>query len=131
MAIDSPEARDALHVVFVEDDAAVLNGLRFAFEAEGYRAHVYSSAEEVLNSPLPERRFCLVLDEKLPGLGGLGLLAALRAQGVAAPAILITTSPNRLLRERAAALNVEIVEKPLLGDALSRTVREALARAPL
>jgi two-component system, LuxR family, response regulator FixJ len=130
VSLGASDAPGPLHVVFVEDDAAVLNALRFAFQAEGYCANVFRAAEDVLRASLPEGRVCFVLDEKLPGLGGLGLLEGLRTRGVAAPAILITTSPSRALRDRAAALNVEIVEKPLLGDALSRKVREALARAP-
>jgi FixJ family two-component response regulator len=114
-------------VVLVEDDPAVLSALTFAFETDGYAVRACADAEDLLASPPDGTRFCLVIDEKLPGLSGLDLLARLRARGVDAPAILITTRPNDPTRRRAAAAGVEIVEKPLLGDALPRMVRAAFA----
>ena len=45
-------------------------------------------------------------------------------------AILITTNPRRALRAQAAFAGVEIIEKPLLTDALRDSVRSALDAAP-
>jgi hypothetical protein len=45
-----------------------------------------------------------------------------------APALLITTHPSAALRRDAAAANVEIVEKPLLGDVLAAKVRALSAK---
>jgi two-component system, LuxR family, response regulator FixJ len=113
-------------VILVEDDPAVLGALAFAFETDGYAVRSYANAEALLAAPPDRGRHCLVIDEKLPGLSGLDLLARLRIFGVATPAILITSNPTYLTRRRAAAAGVEIVEKPLLGDRLSKMVRAAL-----
>jgi len=73
---------------------------------------------------------CFIIDQKLPGMSGLELVAALRRQHVDVPAILITTHPTIILRERAARAGIPIVEKPLLGNALLERVQAALTGPP-
>lgn len=68
---------------------------------------------------------CFIIDEKLPGMTGLDVVAALRRQNVAAPVILITSHPTIVVKERAAKAGIPIVEKPLLGNALLERVRHA------
>ena len=114
-------------ILLVEDDQAVVNALTFSLELEGFDVRAYSDGETLLAStPLPTRG-CLVLDYNLPGMDGLDLLERLRAAEVNLPAILITTNPRRALRAQAALAGVEIIEKPLLTDALRDSVRTALA----
>jgi FixJ family two-component response regulator len=120
---------DPATLVLVDDDPAVLNALRFAFETEGYVVAAFKDAETLLAALKPPREFaCLVLDQRLAGMSGLALLSALRARDVAAPAILITTHPPTSLRKAAESAGVEIVEKPLLGRVLADKVRQAVAR---
>jgi FixJ family two-component response regulator len=113
-------------VVIVEDDPAVRSSLAFSLQAEGFSVRSYASAAEILREvPAPETA-CLVIDYKLPKMNGLDLLAELRRRQVAAPAILITTHPSAALRERAAATDTVLIEKPLLGEALFQEIRAAL-----
>jgi two-component system response regulator FixJ len=56
---------------------------------------------------------------------GLDLLRQLRKRQVSAPAILTTRRPSRSLRGRAAVAEARVVEKPLLGEALTDSVRAA------
>lgn len=114
-------------LVLVEDDRAVLGALTFAFETEGYQVAGFRDPTSALAASETARASCLVVDQGLPGMTGLQVVAHLRAQGVAAPALLITTHPTAQLRRDAAAAHIEIVEKPLLGDVLAAKVR-ALAR---
>jgi two-component system, LuxR family, response regulator FixJ len=115
--------------VLVDDDPALLHALSFAFETEGYDVRSFADAEALLADPkAPAGSVCLVLDQRLPGMSGLALLAKLRAQNVAAPAILITTNPPSAVRREAEAAGVEIVEKPLLGADLADKVRAAVER---
>lgn len=87
----------------------------------------FADAESLLANPeVPRASACLVLDQKLPGMSGLALLAALRARNVGAPAILITSNPTAALRLEARAAGAEIVEKPLLDRVLASKVREAV-----
>jgi hypothetical protein len=43
--------------------------------------------------------------------------------------VLITSNPSTSLRRRAAAVDVPIVEKPLLGNALVDAIRTALSES--
>jgi two-component system response regulator FixJ len=110
-------------LVLIEDDRAVLGALTFAFETEGYQVAAFRDPASALAGSETARASCLVVDQRLPGMTGLQVVARLRAQGVAAPALLITTHPTAQLRRDAAAAHIEIVEKPLLGDVLAAKVR--------
>jgi two-component system, LuxR family, response regulator FixJ len=112
-------------VVIVDDDPAVRSSLAFSLETEGIAARASARGAELLLE-LPNVG-CLVIDYKLTGMNGLDLLAELRRRRVVAPAILITTHPSSAVRARAAASGTALIEKPLLGDALFREIRAALA----
>jgi CheY-like chemotaxis protein len=64
-------------------------------------------------------------------LNGLEVSALLRSRGMKAPAILTTSNPDAQCLEEAAQLGVEVVEKPLLTDALSRKIAELIAARSL
>lgn len=118
-----PSAR---HLILVDDDPHVLHALRFAFETEGYRVRTHGRGEELLANLPMEPATCLVIDERLPGMSGLETVSQLRAKGVVAPAILITTHPTPQTIRRAAAARVQIVEKPLMDDSLANAIRAVL-----
>ena len=123
------EPRIAPCVVLVEDDPAVTRAIEFSFGLEGLRVRSYPDGATALASDQPAKAGCLVLDFHLPDMDGLELLEQLRADGVSAPAILITTNPKAALRQRALAAGAPIVEKPLLTDGLLDSVRHALKAA--
>ena len=113
-------------VVIVDDDAAVRAALEFTLELEGFDVVSCSSGEALLLRDLPTRRACLLIDERLPGISGLDALAQLRRRDVTLPAILMTSHPNPAVRAAAKAAGTPILEKPLIGDALSNAIRAAL-----
>ncbi len=113
-------------VIVVDDDAAVRSSLMFSLDIEGYAVRVYSNAMELLTSTELQSCACLIVDQRLPGLTGLELLALLRARHVLAPAILITTYPDEALRKGALAAHVQIVEKPLMENTLLECLRNAV-----
>lgn len=114
-------------LALVDDDPAVRHALSFAFETAGISVATFSDGESALAAPDQQAWRCLVLDQRLPGVSGLGLLERLRAAGVSAPCFLITTHPSRDTRSRASLAGVEIIEKPLLDNQLLSKVRIALA----
>lgn len=122
MAPANPPPKLAL----VDDDAALRHALSFAFETAGFDVAAFADGESALAAPDRSWR-CLILDQKLPGMTGLELLAQLKAAGVAVPALLITTHPSRDLCAQAREAGVEIVEKPLLDGLLADKVRHLIA----
>ena len=112
-------------VLVVDDDPAVLSSLEFALQTEGFSVTTYASGTDLLQVGQMPARGCFVIDYYLPGMNGLEIALALRARGIDLPIILITTHPPRTLRQSAAAEGIDIVEKPLLGNTLSETIRAA------
>lgn len=115
-------------VLIVEDDHSLLSALTFALDAEGFDVRPYHDGESLLAETRATDVDCLVVDLKLPRMDGLSLLATLRARNVRAPAILITSHPNRRCESEARAAGVEIVEKPLVDGALGQAIERALNR---
>ena len=116
-------------VVIIDDDVAVRDSLKFSLEIEGFAVRLWASGLEFLNEPGPPTYGCLVVDQNMPGLSGLDLIAVLRDRKIFAPAILITSHPNRALRERAATAGIPIIEKPFLNGDLVNGIRQALAQS--
>jgi FixJ family two-component response regulator len=117
-------------LVLVDDDGALRSALKFALELDGYRVQTFASGEALLEADLPARNVCLVVDENLPGMGGLDSVGALRARSQDLPALLITSHPGPELRRRAGRMRVPIIEKPLIDDLLIRNIRWVLGQTP-
>lgn len=113
-------------VLVVEDDVAVGGAVAFALRAEGYDVILCANPEDAMAQALHSPPACLVVDYLLPDMDGLALIGALRRRGVYPAAVLVTTNPDRRCRHRAAKANVPIIEKPLIGDALSVQINRLL-----
>ena len=118
-------------IVVVDDDEAVRGSLKFALEIEGFAVRTYPKGDDLLGDDLRLADCaCFIIDQKLPGMNGLDVVAKLRKEHIAAPVILITSHPTSVVQQLAAQAGVPIVEKPLLGNALIDRLRDALAQAP-
>jgi two-component system, LuxR family, response regulator FixJ len=113
-------------VIVIDDDLAVRNSLKFSLEIEGLTVRSYATGAELLSAGDLALCNCLVVDQNMPGMNGLDLIALVRARSFAAPAILITSHPSPSLRDRAQKAGVPIVEKPLLGNALLDKIRDVV-----
>ena len=69
----------------VEDDASFRRALERLLRASGFEAHTFGSAEEFLNSAMPESHACLILDIHLPGMSAFELLDHLTASALRPP----------------------------------------------
>lgn len=112
-------------IAIVDDDAAVCNSLKFSLELDGFAVRVFASAPEFLAAGDVAEYKCLVIDQRMPIMSGMELIEKLRKQSIMTPAILVISHPNVALTARAARVGIPIVEKPLLGNALLETIREA------
>ena len=77
-------------VFVVDDDEAVRGGLRRLIESVGLNVETYETAQAFLDSYSMERPGCLVLDIRMPGMGGLDLQERLANEGVQLPIIILT-----------------------------------------
>jgi CheY-like chemotaxis protein len=99
----SPEE---VRVLFVEDDSAVAQMYKLKLELDGYQVEVASDgvmALEMARTSLPDIIF---LDIRLPKLGGLEVLEALRADPdtQAVPVVILSSHSEQELVERGARL---------------------------
>jgi len=116
-------------VVIVDDDPAVCGSLKFSLELEGFAVRAYAGAGELLHAGDLSVCDCFVIDQRMPVMSGMELIAKLRDRDVLTPAILLISDPNPALSARAIAANIPIVEKPLLGNSLVEKIREVCQRA--
>jgi two-component system response regulator FixJ len=114
-------------IAVIDDDPAVCNSLKFSLELEGFTVRAYRSGAELLAAGDFDDCKCFIVDQRMPGMNGMDVIAELRQRKVSTPAILIISQPNKVLSDRAAAARVPIVEKPLLSNALVEKIREVCA----
>lgn len=117
-------------IAVVEDDGAVRSSLQFSLEAEGYDVCAFGAPAEALASPALRGADCVVVDYGLPGMDGLELIRALRSEQVECPVIIITGGPTLRCRREAGEVGAPVLEKPLMGPALSREIRAVLGGPP-
>ena len=79
---------EAATVFLVDADEAVRDAVASALRAAGFQVGTFDSAEQFLGAVRPDGRNCLVVDLDLPGMGGIALLKALAAAGLALPAVI-------------------------------------------
>ncbi|MEM6457926.1 MAG: response regulator [Planctomycetota bacterium] len=116
-------------VYLVDDDAGVLDSLRYLVESAGHRVETFENARQLLDRA--RRRpptGCLVADLRLPGMSGLDMIDALAELGVRLPTVVITGHGDVPAAVRAMKTGaIDFLEKPFSDEALLRRIDEALA----
>jgi len=113
----------------VDDDRSVVEAIVSLLESVGYAAAGFVSAQDFLNSPQLRRTACLILDLRMPGIGGLELQRRLAAENIHTPVIFITAHGDQELSAEALATGVTaLLRKPFSQESLLGALRSALAQ---
>lgn len=132
-AEDSP-ARTGGRVLLIDDDAAERAQVTSRLEASGYAVLAVSSGEEGLRLMRQHPFDAVVLDLVMPGLSGLEVLRAARADGRLSHLPFVVLSAMYMTRAERAVLGpgvAGVVRKgDVSGDELLRAVERALSAAP-
>jgi len=116
-------------VFVVDDDASVRDAVKKLLASVGLRVETFGSAHEFLNHKRPDGPGCLVLDVRLPDLGGLEFQRALAEANVHIPIIFITGHADVPMTVRAMKAGaVEFLTKPFRGQELLGAIQEAIAK---
>ena len=119
---------DKPRIAVVDDDESVRQGLANLISSVGHEAELYASAEELLASPKAGEAACLVLDLRMPGMGGLELQRRLAARSGGPPVIIITAhSHDEARAEALAAGAVAFLNKPFKEETLLGAISSALS----
>jgi len=113
----------------VDDDRSIVEAIVGLLESVGYAAAGFVSAQDFLNSPQLRRTACLILDVRMPGIGGLELQRRLAAQNIHTPVIFITAHGDQELSAEVLTTGATaLLRKPFSQEALLGALRSALAR---
>ncbi len=116
-------------VHIVDDDESIRLALDSLFRSVDLRTRAYGSVREFLEAGPPRGPGCLVLDVRLPGLGGLEFQAQLRGLGISLPVILMTGHgdiPMTVQAMKAGA--VDFLPKPFRDQDMLAAVTNAIDR---
>ena len=122
--------RDEKPICIVDDDAVVCDSLSALLDAHGFKALTHASSAAFLADERRARLGCLIINQHMKGIDGLGVLAILHDESIAVPSILITGRPDASIADRAAKLAVmAVLEKPFPTGRLIELVRAGLDRS--
>jgi two-component system, LuxR family, response regulator DctR len=114
-------------VYVVDDDDAVRSAVRLLFRTADLQVETFPSAAALLEQADLERRCCLLLDIRMPGMTGTELHDELRGRGVRAPVIFITGHGDIPMAVQAMKNGAyDFIEKPFDDEQLLSQVLEAL-----
>jgi DNA-binding NtrC family response regulator len=116
-------------LLIVDDETNVRLNFRMTLETEGYEIFEARSGEQAVQL-LATHSFALaILDVRMPGMGGLELLAKMRESGIKVPAMIVTAYsdvPHAVTAMKLGA--IDFLQKPLRPDDFRNIVAEIIKR---
>lgn len=114
-------------VFVVDDDQDMRNSLRWLLESVSLTVQTFASAEQFLEEYLPGQPGCLLLDVRMPGIGGLRLLERLQQTRQGLPIILFTGHGDVPMAVQALKSGAfDFIEKPATHQRILDRVQDAL-----
>ncbi len=118
-------------ILIVEDDKAILMGLKDDLEFEGYKVSIALDGKDGLKQAIAQKFQLIILDILLPGLNGFEVCKKLREAGKDTPILMITAAKTE---EMDKVLGLELgaddyVTKPVGSRELVARVKAILRRA--
>ena len=114
-------------IAVVDDDNSLRQSTQLLLRSAGYRAEVFASAREFLDSPRIDETACLLLDVRMPGMDGLELQRFLNEAQRQIPIIFITAHATDDAEQRARKAGaVDFLRKPVNDEKLLSAIQTAL-----
>jgi FixJ family two-component response regulator len=114
-----------IHVV--DDDAAVRDALALLIGSVGLRAQTWADPQAFLDGFDRDAIGAVVLDVRMPTLGGIAVLERLAAEGADQPLVMLTGHGTvELCRRAFKAGAAEFLEKPVNDELLIETLQQAV-----
>ena len=114
----------SMHVLVIDDEAAVRDLMQRFLTREGFRVVTASSGEEGLQRARELRPDAITLDVMMPGLDGWAVLSALKADAAVAdiPVVMLTIVDDRNLGYALGAS--DYLTKPIDRERLTAVLRQ-------
>ncbi len=121
------------HVLLIEDDASVRDGMELVLRRHGYDVDTAATGEEalaLLDGGRGARIELVVLDLMLPGLDGFEVCRRIRTRTTTLPVIMLTArGDDQDIVDGLEAGADDYVVKPVTAPVLEARIRAALRRA--
>ncbi len=118
-------------VYVVDDDQGMLDSTVWLFESVGLKAVPFSSGQDFLSSCDPDANACVLLDIRMPGMGGLNVQEEMRRRGIKLPVIFVSGHADVPIVVRAFKSGaVDFIEKPYNDQLLLDSVQDSLQSEP-
>ena len=119
----------AVRVLVVDDEPNIRLVFKTALEPAGYEVSAACDGHEALERQASTPSNLILLDLRMPGMGGMEVLRKLRERHDATPVVVITAHGNVPDAVEAMKLGaIDFLSKPLSPDALRRVVFEVISR---
>jgi FixJ family two-component response regulator len=116
-------------VLIVDDDERIREALQELMLSVGIDSACFASTRELLNSDVPDRPGCLILDVRMPGASGLDLQNHLAMNGDSKPIIFITGHGDIPMTVRAMKAGaIDFLTKPVRDQTLLDAVAVGIER---
>ncbi|WP_417501179.1 response regulator transcription factor [Marinobacter sp.] len=114
-------------VYVVDDDAGMLESTQWLLESVGLNVRAYSDGRKFLDALEDTKGGCVVLDVRMPGLGGLNVQEELQKRGIELPIIFVSGHADVPIVVRAFKSGAfDFIEKPFNEQLLLDSVQQAL-----
>lgn len=118
---------DQTMVFVVDDDDALSDSIACLLESANLPCKLFADANAFLEFCTPQHQGCILLDVRMPGMGGLELQDTLKANGIELPVIIITGHGDVPLAVRALKSGAfDFLQKPFNAEVLLERVHAAL-----
>ena len=116
--------QDRKLVLVVDDNPAILEGLKLLLQVHAYVPILFSSAEDFKNHTDFEQVACVILDIDLSDGSGIDLRYRLKAAGISTPVIYMTGNEDPAVRQAALASGcIAFLTKPFPVRALMEALK--------
>ena len=124
---------DVTIVHMVDDDSEIRKSLHMLLKSVSIEARTYGSADEFLAEYVeePDHRAVLLLDVRMPGMSGMGLLERVRVEFPSLPIIMVTGHGDIDMAVRAMKLGaIDFITKPFSSQVLLDRIQEVIRQIP-
>ncbi|HHJ1299725.1 response regulator transcription factor [Pseudomonas sp. SWRI59] len=117
-------------VYVVDDDQGMRDSTVWLLQSVGLEALSFASGQAFLDACRDDGPACVLLDVRMPGLGGLAVQQLMRERGLDLPVIFVSGHADVPIVVRAFKAGAcDFIEKPYSDQLLLDSVQEALERA--
>jgi len=113
-------------VYLVDDDISIQKYIKKLLRSVSLECESYTTGEDFLENFEPDSTGCLLLDIRIPGMGGLELQKTLVKRKILIPVIVLTGYADMSVAVRSVKMGaVDVLEKPFNNQVLLDRINEA------